>query len=157
MVASAYGLGTGYAFLCNRRGDESNVGETRCPSCTYQEAPVVRVALERPARCTTKMGMGKSVPADDGLASRHATCPRCRGLMVPMAADGFDDALLELSKWPGWRCINCGERIDPLIVANRRAKQNNTVTDAPPRCRWSGGKQVRRIRRNSPAKVPEKG
>jgi hypothetical protein len=29
--------------------------------------------------------------------------------------------VLDWSEMPGWRCINCGERIDPLILTNRRA------------------------------------
>lgn len=33
----------------------------------------------------------------------------------------------------GWRCINCGERIDPLIMANRSASQGGTRTDLRPR------------------------
>jgi len=41
--------------------------------------------------------------------------------MVPLTPDGSEELLLELGEWFGWRCINCGERIDPLIMANRRA------------------------------------
>lgn len=54
-------------------------------------------------------------------------CPRCCGLMVPVASllhesngeypylhsDRSDDAT-------GWRCVNCGHRSDPVIERNRR-------------------------------------
>jgi len=52
--------------------------------------------------------------------------------MMPMAAEGFDDALLDMGKWPGWRCRNCGERIALLIVANRSAAHGGTRTDLRP-------------------------
>lgn len=55
------------------------------------------------------------------LAEQSGVCPRCQGYMVPLIPDGSEELLLELGKWFGWRCINCGERIDPLIMANRRA------------------------------------
>jgi hypothetical protein len=41
--------------------------------------------------------------------------------MVPLIPDGSEEIVLELGELSGWRCVNCGERIDPLIVANRRA------------------------------------
>ena len=46
-------------------------------------------------------------------------CARCGGLMV---REKFEDFRLgsggdELS---GWRCINCGEIVDPVIAAHRR-------------------------------------
>lgn len=46
-------------------------------------------------------------------------CPRCRGLMLV-------DHFLDLSDDAGhlwlraWRCVNCGEVIEPGIVAHRR-------------------------------------
>lgn len=46
--------------------------------------------------------------------SRHnATCERCDGLMVSERDDEFR----------GWRCILCGERIDPVILAQRRKSE----------------------------------
>jgi len=42
--------------------------------------------------------------------------------MVPMIGDGSEAVVLEWSELPGWRCINCGERIDPLILANRHGE-----------------------------------
>lgn len=55
------------------------------------------------------------------------TCPRCLGLIVPIAS-----LLLEATaEYPylasdrhedraGWRCVNCGNIEDPTIVVNRR-------------------------------------
>lgn len=48
------------------------------------------------------------------------TCARCHGLMV-------EDHLLDIQNPSGelwiraWRCINCGELVEPMIDLNRRA------------------------------------
>jgi tRNA(Ile2) C34 agmatinyltransferase TiaS len=44
--------------------------------------------------------------------SRVDRCHRCGGLMVPerVSEIGADD----------WRCVSCGERIDPVILAHRQ-------------------------------------
>jgi hypothetical protein len=39
-------------------------------------------------------------------------CHRCGGFMVP-------EPLLEVGL-VNWRCVSCGERIDPVILAHRR-------------------------------------
>lgn len=45
-------------------------------------------------------------------------CPRCHGTMV---VDHFVDLLTSSEIWmPGWRCLMCGEVIDPLILKNRQ-------------------------------------
>ena len=49
-------------------------------------------------------------------------CMRCRGLM---AEDHFID-LQEtggLMWMKGWRCLNCGQVVDPLIEQNRRLQE----------------------------------
>ncbi len=45
-------------------------------------------------------------------------CNRCRGLMVN---DRFSDPLDETGEivFCGWRCVLCGEIVDPIIVRNR--------------------------------------
>lgn len=48
------------------------------------------------------------------------TCRRCDGLMVQ---ERYDD--LELSSAAGcevsaWRCLNCGDVVDPVIAAHHR-------------------------------------
>lgn len=39
-------------------------------------------------------------------------CHRCGGLMVP-------EKVHELGSY-NWRCVSCGERIDPVILAHRQ-------------------------------------
>ena len=47
-------------------------------------------------------------------------CQRCQGVMV---IDYFVDLEASNEVWmPGWRCLSCGEVIDPLI-ANHRQRQ----------------------------------
>jgi len=53
--------------------------------------------------------------------------------MVPMTAEDGDGAPFCASEQPGWRCVNCGERIDPLIVTNRLATISGTLTESRPR------------------------
>jgi len=45
-------------------------------------------------------------------------CSRCGGLM---SFEQFVNAEVERGPWSyeGWRCIYCGEIIDPLILLNR--------------------------------------
>ena len=46
-------------------------------------------------------------------------CPRCQGTMV---VDHFVDLATSGEIWmPGWRCLMCGEVIDPLILQNRQS------------------------------------
>jgi len=42
----------------------------------------------------------------------HDRCDRCGGLMVR-------DEIREVNQ-VGWRCVMCGEHIDPLILEHRR-------------------------------------
>jgi hypothetical protein len=47
------------------------------------------------------------------------TCQRCDGLMARERYDNLelDSAGYEIS---GWRCLNCGEIVDPLITAHHQ-------------------------------------
>jgi hypothetical protein len=47
-------------------------------------------------------------------------CPRCQGLMVP---DHFSDLLYDggYLSFDGWRCLCCGNVLDPVILGNRQA------------------------------------
>ena len=49
-------------------------------------------------------------------------CPRCKGVMV---SDRFQDVADDTGalKFSGWRCIICGEILDPVISANRQSHQ----------------------------------
>ncbi|HUJ79415.1 MAG TPA: hypothetical protein VLY45_03755 [Nitrospiria bacterium] len=56
-------------------------------------------------------------------------CPRCKGVM---ALERFCDLYDETGElcFMGWRCITCGEVVDPVIVRNR---QHHRSVEAPPR------------------------
>ncbi len=47
-------------------------------------------------------------------------CRRCKGVMVP---DIFEDIIDDTGSrsFRGWRCITCGEVLDPVIARNRAA------------------------------------
>ena len=48
-------------------------------------------------------------------------CTRCQGTMV---MDYFLDMEESGEVWmPGWRCVICGEVVDPLILKHRQAQQ----------------------------------
>ena len=49
-------------------------------------------------------------------------CSRCQGLM--MEEDFFDFEGTHGFMWMrGWRCVNCGHAVDPLIEANHRLQE----------------------------------
>lgn len=54
------------------------------------------------------------------MVEEKRSCPRCHGFMVSVILDGIDAAMLNERESPARRCVNCGECIDPLILANRR-------------------------------------
>ena len=59
----------------------------------------------------------RSIIRDQSRADR---CHRCGGLMVPERV--FEIGAVD------WRCVSCGERIDPVILAHRQ--KNGTGTEA---------------------------
>ncbi len=48
-------------------------------------------------------------------------CHRCGGLMVP-------ERVVEMHL-DDWRCISCGERVDPVILAHRRKGLSRTEAE----------------------------
>lgn len=46
-------------------------------------------------------------------------CPRCGGLMSHERMMGEEGSMAPGSYFEGWRCVHCGEVIDPLILFNR--------------------------------------
>ncbi len=48
------------------------------------------------------------------------TCPRCEGHMNPERFYDFLDGSGNY-EFVGWRCVNCGEIVDPVIAAHRQA------------------------------------
>lgn len=60
-------------------------------------------------------------------------CSRCRGMMVP--DHSYDDLdTMNRDRLHTWRCVLCGDVVDPVILQNRR-KQGvvTTATTAPER------------------------
>jgi len=46
------------------------------------------------------------------------TCPRCKGNMISEHFEDISDDTGQIT-FHGFRCINCGEVIDPVVIANR--------------------------------------
>lgn len=57
-----------------------------------------------------------------GITSQTARCERCQGLMVLDQSLDLLDTGDDISIWT-WRCITCGNIVDPVILRNRRTKQ----------------------------------
>jgi hypothetical protein len=55
------------------------------------------------------------------------TCPRCRGLMVHYWFIELLDRT-RLAHREGWRCINCGYLLDPVILQNEARRSVKTST-----------------------------
>ena len=48
-------------------------------------------------------------------------CPRCNGVMAQDTFEDLDDDTGALA-FKGWRCLLCGEIIDPVIAVNRGSR-----------------------------------
>ena len=59
-------------------------------------------------------------------------CPRCYGLMVTIKLEDRKGSI-SFEALPGWRCLLCGEVVDPGILANRAGQQEATRSGARPR------------------------
>jgi RNase P subunit RPR2 len=59
-------------------------------------------------------------------------CTRCSGLMVPIWLNdvGHDQGSNAII---AWRCIACGEVIDPVIIGHRRDQPTRHLKDEPKR------------------------
>jgi len=57
----------------------------------------------------------------DGEGHSAPTCSRCDGVM---AYESFEDLRDDTGAihFDGWRCLTCGNIIDPLILENRKNK-----------------------------------
>lgn len=57
------------------------------------------------------------------------TCPKCRGLLVQ------EEIQEHSGRFQGWRCIQCGLRLDATIVQNRLGaplEEHDSDTDGSP-------------------------
>ena len=60
-------------------------------------------------------------------------CPRCDGLMVREKFEDLGGLGSSNHEYTGWRCINCGAIVDPLIatylrLTSQAAASNPTLT-----------------------------
>lgn len=62
----------------------------------------------------------------------RSECPRCSGFLVTEWSDGAGDGLGDVFAETGIieyavrRCVQCGERLDPVILRNRELQLNAT-------------------------------
>jgi hypothetical protein len=55
-----------------------------------------------------------------------ADCPRCKSIMVKDVFEDMGDDTGTL--WfNGWRCVICGEILDPVIVRNRETRPSPLI------------------------------
>ncbi len=52
---------------------------------------------------------------------KRMKCQRCAGIMVPEEFYGSEEM------FSGWRCIFCGEVIDPVIFQNRMIQKRRAI------------------------------
>ena len=55
------------------------------------------------------------------------SCPRCKGVMTQEVFEDLLDDTGNLS-FNGWRCLTCGEILDPVIANNRGAVSYTHLT-----------------------------
>jgi hypothetical protein len=61
-------------------------------------------------------------------------CRRCQGLMISDQLYHHNEALYVLSIW---RCLNCGETFDPMIVQNRTNQERKDGGERPRSTKWA--------------------
>lgn len=68
-----------------------------------------------------------SVPSTEGdrTTSRPTRCPRCQGLMVFVRYEDWGSTTNAQTLF-AWDCVQCGEVIDPVILANRARRLKPT-------------------------------
>jgi len=62
-------------------------------------------------------------------------CPRCQGLLISDHLYNKDESLYVLSIW---RCLNCGETFDSMIIRNRTNQGRKEGTHKSKISRWAG-------------------
>ena len=68
-------------------------------------------------------------------------CPKCQGLLIRDHLYNKDEALYVLSIW---RCLNCGEAFDSMIIRNRanQGRKEGTHTSTVSRRAGAGNSMV---------------
>ena len=86
--------------------------------CAKSLDKTVHTFVSKAEKPDTSLG-GMTVIAQEKKIDRDS-CHRCGGLMVP---EETGDPLTR-----GWRCISCGERTDPVILAHREQHRSRQET-----------------------------
>lgn len=60
------------------------------------------------------------------INSTRMKCPRCKKSMIR------ESYYVDFEMFSGWRCIMCGEVVDPVILNNRRLSRQSDSTDLSP-------------------------
>jgi hypothetical protein len=60
-------------------------------------------------------------------------CARCQGVMVQDVFEDLDDDTGALS-FTGWRCLLCGEIVDPVIASHRHTRPTPLSGHARKKC-----------------------
>lgn len=61
-------------------------------------------------------------------------CPRCEGLLMSDQVYNRDEALYVLSVW---RCLNCGETFDSMILQNRTQQKEKGMPERSKATSWA--------------------
>ncbi len=69
-----------------------------------------------PIKCLTSCRHGRRIRVE---LEAHMKCDRCGGMMV------YEKFYHQTEQFWGWRCVYCGEYIDPVIWENRRFRGAN--------------------------------
>ncbi len=78
-----------------------------------------KVGLKRKIPSSVSLGPRECLEGATQLAEGPMACPRCKGVMVKDRFADIDDDT-GAREFPGWRCLICGEILDPVISANRQ-------------------------------------
>ena len=71
-------------------------------------------------------------------------CPRCEGLLMSDQVYNADEGLYVLSIW---RCLNCGESFDSMILKNRTTQKEKGIMERPKSTNWADNRSPLAIRR----------
>jgi hypothetical protein len=61
-------------------------------------------------------------------------CPRCEGLLMSDQVYNSNEALYVLSIW---RCLNCGDTFDSMILHNRIQQKEKRILERPKSTNWA--------------------
>lgn len=61
-------------------------------------------------------------------------CPRCEGLLMSDHVYNQDEAMHVLAIW---RCLNCGENFDSMILQNRRQQKEKGMPERSKSTSWA--------------------